>query len=259
MIEPIQYGSDGYEGDGVGGELVIPRGGAAVDFDPAEEVFDRVAMAVERFAEFVSDLAVAAWRNAGGGVGPDEVLAESRRIKAFVGDDDFAQELLADKRGGLNIPDWTGDQIKGQGPAHAVNHRDDFAVEASLCHSHGLTCLAPCGIGAIAMDLDEGAVEAADPARRLRADERQHTVPYASLAPSSEPRVDRAPRSKMGGQVPPGAARAQQIDDSFDDPAIIFRWPTAAASPSDTSSASLIRSIFLAAPRAVPVTRIDLE
>ena len=34
MIEPIQYGGDGYEGGGVGGEILISRGGAAVDFDP---------------------------------------------------------------------------------------------------------------------------------------------------------------------------------------------------------------------------------
>jgi hypothetical protein len=95
-------------------------------------------------------------------------------------------------------------------------------------------------------------------AARIRSEQREHLRPQATSAPSAKTCVDRIPRPKLLGQVSPLHPCSQDIVNPADHNTIIFGWSSARAIFSDTSGASIIRSIFLSAPRADQVKLDDL-
>src|SRR5271170_3935406 len=103
MIDPIQCGRDSYEAEEVCGELVVAGGESAVDFDPAEEVFDGVPVAVEFPAEDEGNLTVGARRNANERMGTGEVGAEALGVEALVRDDHLPMQGWDDWERRLDI------------------------------------------------------------------------------------------------------------------------------------------------------------
>jgi hypothetical protein len=108
------------------------------------------------------------------------------------------------------------------------------------------------------MDLDVGAVHAANLAVRSSAEDREQTRPQARGAPAAESGVDRAPVPKFPRQIAPRNTGSKHVPNPGNEGPVILRRTSTTVTFGPIPFSGVVRSIFLAAPRVASVTPNDL-
>lgn len=266
--EPVEHRRDLNKGEKSRCELVVASADAPMAFDTAEEVFDAVSLAIVAAVESDGSAAVPLRRDAESSTLPTESCAERISIEALVGN------RLAVPQGGQQwfnrvqiVPLSRGDS-QGDGATPRVNNRGELGVNASLGATDRLLRLAPGGVGAVLVQLDVRAIDVTELAISVLRDQLQHPGEQIRATPAPKPSVDRTPRSERRRQIPPGHARAQNVEDATDNRAVILRRSSSPRppagfgpqlvnffSPSHTGSGSINRWIeFMRAVRSTPRT-----
>ncbi len=262
MSEPIQDGREVNEAEEGFCQFVVTGGDAAVDFDPAEEVFDLMAAPVVTAMEAGRLPATAlGWDTAPGALGV-EAGPEDIGIEALVRHDPATPRTGQHRADRVLVVLWPGSETERHRPAARVDEGREFGVQSALGTAHRLGRLTARRIGAMLMELDVRAIQVPQFAFGVLGQHGEHPGEQAIGTPAPVARIDRGPRSVTLGQIPPRQAGAQHEKDGAEHQPVILRW--AASSPSSGTScnsrfATAIRSIFLAAPTAAPGSSDDLN
>jgi len=249
-MKPIEYGGEGYETQEGNGEFFIPGTHASVTFDSSKEILNDVAMFVESFGEVVLDTTRFSWWNTGGYPGSGQVLPKAFRIEAAVCDNPAASEGADQSCDRTEVMAVSGNEVQPHSTSKTIDDRSQFRVRTTFGFTDRLHSSSTRGIGGVLVNLDVATVDAAQLAARAGDQLLMHLGPELCLAPSTEARIDRTPRTELLWQVTPRQTRSKYIKDSAHHDAVVFRWSAAGVLRGHTSCAGVIRSIFLSAPRA---------
>ena len=248
--KPIDYGSECYEAQESLAEFLVASADATKALNPGEEVFDHMAMGVERFRIMKFDAARTARRNTRNGANAKECLTENVKTKAPICGHPTVSKERDESSDRVKVMSISSHQVKAYRAAKTVDHCGQFCILSSLGFTNSLRAGAAGGIGAVLMNFDMGAIDTAQPTAGLQRKLIEHLRPQVIYAPSAKARIDRIPRAKFFRQISPRDTGAQDVIDPAHHDSIVFRWPTAKAFRRDTACANVIRSIFLSAPRA---------
>ncbi len=137
---------------------------------------------------------------------------------------------LIESRGLMSL---TGSEYEGDEPSTAIGSDVNLGGEPSLAVAQSLfLCCAFWGSGCMLVGSNNGAVHKVDlPVHfsgyiRLGLQPRENTVPYPSVPSAEEPAVDRAPRTVVLGDVPPGSTRFELPKDCIDHSSVVFVGPS---------------------------------
>jgi hypothetical protein len=258
VTDPIDYRSEACETEEGDGKLFVTGSDSTVAFDTAEEVLDSVAMSVEAMTEVVVDPPGTARRDADHRAGAGQVGSKVRGIKTLVGEHPFASHVSDERGTGVRIVGLAGSEREGYRTTEGIDHRGKLGIEPTLGAAHRLGRLAAGGIGSVLVDFDMRAIHAANPPVGVGCENRKKAGPQTRGAPTTESSVNRSPWSKLPRQVPPWNPRAKHIPDARNHGAVILGRSTATATICQIPFSGVVRSIFLAAPIAAPVTQNDL-
>ncbi len=140
----------------------------------------------------------------------------------------------------------------------SVHYRRQLRVGSAFGFADRLSRGSPRGVRGILVNFDVRAVDTSNRAAGLRTEYSEHLRPKAAATPATKARVDRTPRAEFLREIALGKPRSQhKVNAAYHEP-VVLRWSAAKTLSGDTSSASVIRSIFLAAPRADPAKPCDL-
>jgi hypothetical protein len=258
MSEPIKDGCELNEGKVGGCELVIAGRNSTEAFDAAEEVLHSVAAPIVAAVEPVAPGSPPLGSDAGPHMGKAKRRVERVRIEAAIGDRMLVSEDRQQRKDRLEVVLLTWGQTESNRPTQRVDDGGKLRVDASFRPANSLERLPTRRIGTVLVKLDVRAIEMAQLPRRITSKPLEELLPKSTRTPSSPSSVDRAPRSITSRQVAPWHSRAQNVPDGRDhDPVVLARSPSN-VTRGPLRSLNLVRSIFLAAPKAAPVTPIDL-
>jgi hypothetical protein len=261
VIEPVEHGgkaNEAVEGDC---EFFVARRDAAVALDPAEEVFDHMAVPVKLAVEVDWRAPATAGWDAGECAGTGEISAEAGGIEAAVRDRPAPVQARLKRCAGTKIVLLSWREMQTNGSSDTVHHGCELGVEPALGAAHGLIRLSADRVRGVSVHLDVRAIDAPDLSGRPTSDGLEQPRPQARRTPSSESGVNRTPWTKAGWQITPWDSGPQDIPDARDHESIALRGPAATVTIvtfSRVPPSVRFRSIFLAAPKAARLTRNDL-
>jgi hypothetical protein len=257
-MKPIEYRCESYKAKKSLSELLVSSSHAPESFYTGKEVLNHMAMTVERFGEVILDTAGVAWGNTSDRTGIGQVLPKALRVEAAIANDPAASEHGNQRVDGAKVVPISSDEIQSDGTPEAVDNRSQFCVRSAFGSSDCLCRRAARGIGRVLMNFDVAAIDTAQLTRSTWYQQFVHLRPEFGLTPPAEARVDRAPRAKLLWQVTPRRSRTKDEVYSTHHDSIFLRWSAAGAPSGHTSCTSVIRSIFLSAPRADQESPNDL-
>lgn len=227
MSEPIEGGSEKDEAEESEGEFFVASADAAMTFDPAEEVFDLVAVAIIPAMESDGAAARTFGRNANSRALPAEPRAKGVGVEAFVADSTSTTQAGKQWLDRVQIVTLTFRQAQRDGPTAALDDGCELGVDATFGPPNGLARLATAGVGAILVQLDMRTVDIAQFTLCPLRDALQQASEQSRGTPASKARVHRAPRTKGRGQVPPRYSRAQHEEHPREhEPIVLGRPPS---------------------------------
>lgn len=256
-VKPIQHRSESNEAEERLGELLVAGADASQAFDACKEILDDVTVRIEQLGIVILDFIGDARRNARLGVGRDQFLAKRASVKTAVADNPAVGELIDQHRDGSQIIPISGHHMESRGASQSIDNNCDLGVGSAPGLADGLSS-SPAGcVGCILVRFDVRAVDGANLAASIPIEDREHLRPKAAATPTAEARVDGTPRPKLSRKIAPRQTGSQnEVNATHHKPIVL--WRSAATLLGHTSSAGLIRSIFLADPRADPALLADL-
>ncbi len=261
MSEPIKRYREVNEAEIGLGEFVVASGDSAVGLNPAKEVFDLVAMPVVTAMVACRLESVPARRDAGSAAMGQQVRTEGRRIEALVGDNPAFTAVSQQRQNGMLIVARAALQANRHRSATSVNQGGKLGVQAALRATDRLGGLSTRRVGPMLVQLDVRAIKVTEAANGSARQLEQRSTEQSLAAPSPKPTIYRLPLSKVAGQIAPRASGAHDKNDSAEDQTVIPWRPSLPLDCANLPSAlflARIRSIFLAAPSAAPVSTNDL-
>jgi hypothetical protein len=258
MSEPIQDGRELNECEVGGCELVIAGRDSTEAFDAAEEVFHSVAAPIVAAMEPVAPGSPPLWSDAGPNMGNAKRRVECVRIEAAIGDRMLVSQERQQREDRLEVVLLTRGEAEPNWATQRVDHGGKLRVDASFRPANSLERLPTRRVGSVLVKLDMRAIKMAQLPRRITGKLLEELLPQSTRTPSSPSSVDRAPRTITSRQVAPRHSRAQNVPDGSDHDAVVLAWSPSNVTRGQVRFLDLVRSIFLAAPKAAPVTPIDL-
>ena len=139
LINP-QPDADGREfdhGEVVCGELFIACGDAPAMLDPIEETLDPVALAIERRAEGVAQLAVGAVRDVGDSVLGIDQFPDPLGDKAYDAEDETIRlKIIQKRRRSLAVVHLAGCQIEAERQPLGIDQGVDLRRQSASAPTH---------------------------------------------------------------------------------------------------------------------------
>ena len=183
--EPVDDRGEVNEGQKVQVQFIISCSDPAKPFDPLEEVFDVVALAVVIPAVRPRIASIASRRDAGRPARTIDAAADMIAIKASIGNDSFSCQkdnfLRCNCVGSLP---WSQGGLKDL--SFGIHRHHELGVESSFCASKSLQMLAASGVGSILVYFDMGRIQEAQFAVSACRDQVQNLCPKTSLRPTAK-------------------------------------------------------------------------
>lgn len=208
ISDPIDCDREAYEAEEGFGQLLITSANSSVASDTAKEIFHGMTVSIECAVEVKSRATGSSRRNADGRAGVGKILSEIFGVESAITNNPATAEHWEQRFAGAQVVLGPGREMKTVRAPDAVNHGGEFGVKSALGPTDRLGGLASHRIGPILMNLNVGAVDAADPTTGIAAKGRDQTGPEPRSTPSSEARVDGALRAKPRWKIPPRHAGA---------------------------------------------------
>lgn len=186
--------------------------------------------------------------NTGSRVETDEFFSEFLRVKFAVDDGQTSGEFFDQRVHRFEIVPVARHQVQPDCPAQAINDDCKFGVRPFFGAANRMCSGSPDGVRPGLTYLDVSAVHAAKLVAGVVGKLGEYPRPKFHAAPPTKARVDRRPRTELSWQISPRHSSSQDVVNPAYHDAIVFRWPSATPHFGDTSSASLIRSIFYPLP-----------
>jgi len=255
VVEPVEHGGKVNEAVKGDREFFVTGRDAAVALDPAEEVFDHMAVPVKFAVEVDRRAPATAGRYAGECAGIGEILAEAVRIEGAVRDRPSPFQKRLKRRAGPKIMLLSWREMETDCSPDTVHHGCELGVEAALGAPHGLIRLPTDRVRGVSVHLDVGAIDAPDLSDRPTGDGIEQPRPEARCAPSPESGINRTPRTKAGWQITPRDSGSQDVPNAGDHEPIVLRRPAATVTTVPICQARVSRLvilIFLAGAKQAP-------
>ena len=258
MSEPVEHRCEADKAEKGDGEFLVARGDAPVALDAGEKILDSVAVPIKTSVEVELPSPAAAGWDADHAARAGHVTTEGVGIKAAISDGPLSAQMTLERRAGPQVVLLAGCKMEPNGAPNSIDDSGQLRIEPSLCAAHRLDGLAAPRIGAVAVNLDKGAIQAADLTVGRRAEFGEQSRPQSRCAPPSVSGVDRTPRAEPRREISPRHTGTEDIPHRGDHESVVFRGTPAFASAIRLPAPDVVRSIFLAAPTAARVTPNDL-
>jgi len=244
MNEPIEDSGELNEGEEGGGEFFVAGADASVAFNPAEEIFDLMPVAIVAAVERDGVTARAFWRDAGAGALTPQFGAQGIGVEALVADGSATAQAAEQWIDGVQIMPLALGQTERNGTSATLHNRGELGVDATLGATDRLGRLAAARVRSILMQFDVGAIEMPQLTGGSDRHQRQHAREQSARTPTPKPRVDRTPRSKLLRQIAPRQTGAQDVEYRGEHEPIILRR-AAPLTPSTGFAASAVNFFSL--------------
>lgn len=239
MSEPIQHRGELNEAEEGDGEFIVSCADPSKAFDAAEEVFDFVPTAVVAAMKCHARASRTFGRDANTCALLAKPGAKRVGIEAFVADGAPAPQRRQEWVDGVQVVALASGQGDRHSPAATLHDGRELGIEAAFGTTHRLRSLAATRIGAVLVQFDVRAVNAAQAAHCAACDQGEDLREEADGAPAPEPRIDRTPRAETFRQIAPWDSRAQHVENRGEHESIVFRRPAPTSHCANLPSAHL--------------------
>jgi hypothetical protein len=248
--KPIQCRSEHYKAEKCLAELLVPGADSAAALDAGIKVSDNMAVAIKQFGEVVLNPTRNSGWNAGSRSTRDDFLTKILRVEPTIRDDPAIGEFVQERLDRSEVVPIPGDQMQPNRSAQAINDCGQLRVHPAFGFSNCLSGSTTGCVRFILMGFDVHAVNAARRTAGIVGEQGQLLRPKFTFSPTAEPSVNRRPRAELLWQIPPRQPGPKDEVHSTPYDSVVLGRPSATSRFGDISIASVIRSIFLSAPRA---------